>query len=140
MMAKLKTDNDVLKSYLKTDYMNSDQQDFFKSKLEFDKSQLIKRIQTVRTEITELQSNQSDVNDNATADELLNRNLSMVQRQTKLLHKIEQALDRIATGDYGYCEQTGEQIGIPRLLARPTSSLSIEAKENQEILERRDEK
>lgn len=139
-MAKLKTDNDVLKSYLKSDYMNPDQQDYFKSKLEHDKADLIERIESVRTEITGLQSNQSDINDNATADEILNRNLSLVQRQTKLLHKIEQALDRIATGEYGYCEQTGEPIGIPRLLARPTSSLSIEAKEHQEILERRDEK
>ena len=139
-MAKLKTDNDVLKSYLKSDYMNPDQKEYFKSKLEHDKAELIERIETVRTEITGLQSNQSDINDNATADEILNRNLSLVQRQTKLLHKIEQALDRIATGEYGYCEQTGEPIGIPRLLARPTSSLSIEAKEHQEILERRDEK
>lgn len=139
-MAKLKTDKDILKSYQKTEYMNSEQQDYFKSKLENNKKDLIERIESVRTEITQLKSNQSDINDNATADELLNRNLSLVQRQTKLLHKIEQALDRIATGEYGYCEKTGEPIGIPRLLARPTSSLSIEAKEHQEILERRDEK
>lgn len=138
-MAKLKSEKDVLKTYQKTDYMNQDQQEFFKSKLEHDKHDLIERIRSVREEISLLHSNQSDINDNATMDELLNRNLSLVQRQTKLLHKIEQALDRIATGEYGYCEKTGEPIGIPRLLARPTSSLSIEAKERQEILEKRDE-
>ncbi|MEE2769934.1 MAG: TraR/DksA C4-type zinc finger protein [Pseudomonadota bacterium] len=138
-MAKLKNAKDVLKTYQDSEYMNQEQQDFFKLKLEQDKVDLIDRIQSVRTEITNLQSNQSDDNDNATMDELVNRNLSLVQRQTKLLHKIEQALDRLATGEYGYCEKTGEPIGIPRLLARPTSSLSIEAKEHQEILEKRDE-
>ena len=96
--------------------MNDDQQEFFKSKLEHDKKDLIERIQTVRNEISHLQGNESDINDNATMDEILNRNLALVQRQTKLLHKIEQALDRIATGEYGYCEKTGEPIGIPRLL------------------------
>ena len=138
-MSKLKSDKDVLKTYQKADYMNDDQQEFFKSKLENDKKDLIERIESVRIEISHLKDNQSDINDNATMDEILNRNLSLVQRQTKLLHKIEQALDRIATGEYGYCEKTGEPIGIPRLLARPTSTLSIEAKEHQEILERRDE-
>lgn len=138
-MAILKNEKDVLRTYQKSEYMNPDQQIFFKNKLEHDKQNLIERIESVKNEITHLHSNQSDINDNATMDELVNRNLSLVQRQTKLLHKIEQALDRIATGEYGYCEKTGEEIGIPRLLARPTSSLSIEAKEHQEILERRDE-
>ena len=63
---------------------------FFKSKLEHDKMDLIERIQSVRNEISHLQSNESDINDNATMDEILNRNLALVQRQTKLLHKIEQ--------------------------------------------------
>ena len=138
-MAKYNNDTEVLKTYMKTEYMDSEQQFYFKQKLEDDKKNLLDRIESVKEEISHLKSNESDINDNATVDEILNRNLSLVQRQTKLLHKIEHALDKIATGEYGYCEKTGEPIGIPRLLARPTSTLSIEAKEHQELLEKRDE-
>tara|TARA_X000000950_G_scaffold273064_1_gene356448 strand:- start:651 stop:1070 length:420 start_codon:yes stop_codon:yes gene_type:complete len=138
-MAKYNNDTEVLKTYMKTEYMDSEQQFYFKQKLEDDKKSLLNRIESVKEEISHLKSNESDINDNATVDEILNRNLSLVQRQTKLLHKIEHALDKIATGEYGYCEKTGEPIGIPRLLARPTSTLSIEAKEHQELLEKRDE-
>lgn len=138
-MAKYNNDTEVLKTYMKTEYMDSEQQFYFKQKLEDDKKNLLNRIESVKEEISHLKSNESDINDNATVDEILNRNLSLVQRQTKLLHKIEHALDKIATGEYGYCEKTGEPIGIPRLLARPTSTLSIEAKEHQELLEKRDE-
>ena len=62
--------------------------------------------------------------------------LRMLEREKKLLDKIDEALDRIANGDYGYCEETGEPIGLRRLLLRPTATLSIEAKERQEQMER----
>ena len=53
-------------------------------------------------------------------------------RERKLLRKIEEALKRIEHGSYGYCEETGESIGIPRLLARPTATLTIEAQSRRE--------
>lgn len=138
-MNRYKNDIDILRNHEKEEYMSEAQREFFKNRLEHDKSDLVKRIETVKHEITQLQSNESDDNDNATSEEIVNRNLSLVQRQTRLLHKIENALDRISTGEYGYCEATGEPIGIPRLLARPSSSLSIEAKEQKEMIEKREE-
>ena len=63
-------------------------------------------------------------------------------RQRKLIAKIDEALDRIRTGDYGYCEETGEPIGIKRLEARPVATLTVEAQERHERMERtqRDER
>ena len=54
-------------------------------------------------------------------------------RERKLLKKIEQAIARIDSGDYGYCEETGEPIGVGRLMARPTASLSLEAQQRREL-------
>ncbi|MBC8119298.1 MAG: TraR/DksA C4-type zinc finger protein, partial [Burkholderiaceae bacterium] len=54
-------------------------------------------------------------------------------RERKLLKKVQQALTRVESGEYGYCEETGEPIGIPRLLARPTATLSLEAQQRREM-------
>ena len=54
-------------------------------------------------------------------------------RERKLLKKVQQSIARIDSGDYGWCEETGEPIGIPRLLARPTATLSLEAQERREL-------
>ncbi|HRA79816.1 MAG TPA: TraR/DksA C4-type zinc finger protein, partial [Burkholderiaceae bacterium] len=54
-------------------------------------------------------------------------------RERKLLKKVQQSLSRIDSGEYGYCEETGEPIGIPRLLARPTATLSLEAQQRREL-------
>jgi DnaK suppressor protein len=54
-------------------------------------------------------------------------------RERKLLKKVQQSLARIDSGDYGWCEETGEPIGIPRLIARPTATLSLEAQERREL-------
>jgi len=54
-------------------------------------------------------------------------------RERKLLKKVQQSISRIDTGEYGWCEETGEPIGIPRLLARPTATLSLEAQERREM-------
>lgn len=62
--------------------------------------------------------------------------LRLLEREKKLLDKIDEALERIARGEYGWCKDTGEPIGLKRLLLRPTATLSIEAKERQERQER----
>ena len=61
----------------------------------------------------------------------------MRDRERKMLHKIDEAIARIDNGSFGWCEETGEPIGLPRLLARPTAIYSIEAQERHESLERR---
>ena len=62
--------------------------------------------------------------------------LRMLEREKKLLDKIDQALERLARDEYGWCEESGDPIGLQRLLLRPTATLSIEAKERQEQFEK----
>ena len=71
--------------------------------------------------------------DRATIEEEHALELRTRDRERKLLKKIQQSLSRIEAGDYGYCEETGEPIGIPRLLARPTATLSLEAQQRREL-------
>ena len=78
---------------------------------------------------TERASDEADV---ASREEARQWQLRLLEREKKLLDKIDQALERLARGDYGWCEETGEPIGLRRLLLRPTASLCIEAKESQE--------
>jgi len=99
------------------------------------KTELEESIASARKALSENETN-ADPSDIATVQEMQQLHLRTVERQTKLMHKVEQAIDRINTGEYGYCEETGEPIGIPRLLARPTATMSIQAKEAQEYKER----
>lgn len=135
-MQKINNEQELLAYYSADNYMDKPQQDYFQNRLEHDKSDLIHRIEEVKAEIAALKSDTGDENDKASMDEIVNRNLILVQRQTKLLHKIESALNRLAVGEFGYCELTGNPIGVHRLLARPTTTLSIEAKEAEELRER----
>ncbi len=77
----------------------------------------------------------SDANDRASSEEQSNLALRIVDREQKLLPKIRQSLERIRLGDYGYCQESGEPIGIPRLLARPTAEYCAEVKALKEIKE-----
>ena len=74
------------------------------------------------------QSNSIQINDRLIALELRTRD-----RERKLLKKISQSLARIENGEYGYCDETGEPIGLGRLLARPTATLSLEAQQRREM-------
>jgi DnaK suppressor protein len=74
-----------------------------------------------------------DPADRATIEEEHALELRTRDRERKLLKKIKQSLDRIDAGEYGYCEETGDPIGIPRLLARPTATLSLEAQQRREL-------
>lgn len=135
-MPKIRNEQELLSYNNDDNYMDKPQQDFFQHRLENDKSDLIHRIEEVKAEIAAMKVETGDENDKASIDEIVNRNLILVQRQTKLLHKIESALNRLAVGEFGYCELTGNPIGVHRLLARPTTTLSIEAKEAEELRER----
>lgn len=114
------------------DYMNTAQLDFFRQKLLTLKDDILKNA----SETTEhLRENilVPDPADRATIEEEHALELRTRDRERKLLKKVEQALARIESGDYGWCEETGEPIGLNRLIARPTANLSLEAQERREL-------
>ena len=78
----------------------------------------------------------TDPSDRATLEEEYTLELRTRDRERKLLKKVEKSLRMIDDGSYGYCEETGEPIGIPRLLARPTATLSLEAQERRERVQK----
>jgi len=114
------------------EYMNVAQLDFFRQKLLTLKDDILKNA----SETTEhLRENilVPDPADRATIEEEHALELRTRDRERKLLKKVEQALARIESGDYGWCEETGEPIGLSRLIARPTANLSLEAQERREL-------
>ncbi len=117
------------------EYMSEAQLEFFRQLLLAEKSALM---ESAHETSLNLQENEAtpDWTDRATVEEEHALELRVRDRERKLLKKIEQALASIDDGSYGWCEETGEPIGIPRLLARPTATLSIEAQERHEKLER----
>lgn len=128
------TDEDILRMPEK-DYMNEVQLQFFKAKLQAMRAEIL---DNARETGEHLKENEvfADPNDRATVEEENMLEQRVRDRERKLLKKIEQSLARIESGEYGYCLETGEPIGIPRLLARPTAELSIEAQEKHERMER----
>jgi DnaK suppressor protein len=131
MSKKPLTEADLLKMSEK-DYMNAAQLEFFKTKLLTLKADLLMHA----SETTEhLRENVlvPDPADRATIEEEHALELRTRDRERKLLKKVEQSLVSIESGDYGWCEETGEPIGVPRLLARPTANLSLEAQERREL-------
>lgn len=115
-----------------SDYMNDAQLAFFRARLR----QMEADIRNNAGETTEHLRETvivPDPADRATIEEEHALELRTRDRERKLLKKIEQALATIDRGDYGYCEETGDPIGIPRLLARPTATLSLEAQQRREL-------
>ena len=117
------------------DYMNSMQLQFFSERLRILKSELSRNV-TATTQHLRSAELVSDPSDRATQEEEQSIELKTRDRERKLLRKIDQALARIDDGSYGYCADTGEPIGLKRLLARPTATLSLDAQERREKLER----
>lgn len=117
------------------DYMNEAQLAFFKNRLLAMKEEILANARETGEHLKENEVF-ADPNDRATVEEENMLEQRVRDRERKLLKKIDQALARIDSGDYGYCLETGEPIGIPRLLARPTAELSIEAQEKHERMER----
>ncbi|AGI22109.1 RNA polymerase-binding protein DksA [Pseudomonas sp. MT3] len=112
-------------------YMSEAQQGYFRELLLHQRGELQARIDE---EFRALQDGEraSDDADIASREEERQWQLRRLEREKKLLDKIDQALERLVRGDYGWCEETAEPIGLRRLLLRPTASLCIEAKERQE--------
>jgi DnaK suppressor protein len=128
---KLLTEEEILRAPEK-DYMNASQLAFFRHRLQ-EMEQDILRNAGETTEHLRETIIVPDPADRATIEEEHALELRTRDRERKLLKKIQQSIVRIDSGDYGYCEETGDPIGIPRLLARPTATLSLEAQERREM-------
>jgi DnaK suppressor protein len=117
------------------DYMNDVQLAYFKNKLLLMREEIL---ENARETGEHLKENEvfADPNDRATVEEENMLEQRVRDRERKLLKKINASLQRIEGGEYGFCLETGEPIGLPRLLARPTAELSIEAQEKHERLEK----
>lgn len=116
-------------------YMDASQQAFFRDLLLSQRTVLQARISS-EFELMRTFEPSSDPSDLGTVEEQRQWQLRLLEREKKLLDKIDEALQRLARGEYGWCKDTGEPIGLKRLLLRPTATLSIEAKERQERRER----
>ncbi|MGE4338414.1 MAG: RNA polymerase-binding protein DksA [Pigmentiphaga sp.] len=115
-----------------SDYMNEAQMAFFRNRLRELEQSLVQNADQTTEHLRETQF-VPDPADRATIEEEHALELRTRDRERKLLKKVQQSLTRIDSGDYGWCEETGEPIGIPRLLARPTATLSLEAQQRREM-------
>lgn len=113
-------------------YMNEAQLAFFRQRLQQIEKDLLANADETTENLRETVL-VPDPADRATIEEEHALELRTRDRERKLLKKVQQSLSRIESGDYGFCEETGEPIGIPRLLARPTATLSLEAQERREL-------
>ena len=120
----------------KEEYMNPMQIEYFRQKLQAWKDELLLNSRDTLDHLKEENWNEPDPNDRATIETDTSFELRTRDRYRKLVDKIDEALERIADGEYGYCEETGDEIGIKRLEARPVATLCIEAQENHENYEK----
>jgi DnaK suppressor protein len=126
------TDADVI-AMSDDDYMNDTQLAFFRLKLVTLKDDMLRNAGETTEHLREDTVVVPDPTDRATIEEEHALELRTRDRERKLLKKIEQSIVRIDAGDYGYCDETGESIGVGRLLARPTATLSLEAQQRREL-------
>ena len=116
-----------------SEYMNDKQMAFFRLKLQALKRGILDNAGETTEHLREDTVVVPDPADRATIEEEHALELRTRDRERKLLKKIEQSIQRIDNGDYGYCDETGEPIGVGRLLARPTATLSLEAQQRREL-------
>jgi DnaK suppressor protein len=117
-------------------YMSKEQLDHFRKILNSWKRDLMMEVDRTVSHMKDEAANFPDPNDRATQEEEFSLELRTRDRERKLIRKIDEALGRIEDGSYGYCLETGEQIGVKRLEARPVATLSIEAQERRERREK----
>lgn len=129
--SKLLSEEELL-SMPESDYMNIQQLHFFKARLKQLEKEILNNIGITAEYLRETQI-VPDPADRATIEEEHALELRTRDRERKLLKKVQKSIIRVETGEYGWCEETGEPIGVPRLLARPTATLSLEAQERREI-------
>lgn len=115
------------------DYMNETQLGYFRLKLSLLKQDILASAGLTTEHLREDTVVVPDPADRATIEEEHALELRTRDRERKLLKKIEQSIQRIDAGDYGFCDETGEAIGVGRLLARPTATLSLEAQQRREL-------
>lgn len=120
----------------KEEYMNPMQQEYFRQKLLGWKKSLIGQSKDTLDDLKQGGLNQPDQIDRASLESDKALELRTRDRARKLISKIDEALKRIEDGTYGFCEETGDPIGLDRLEARPVTTLSIEAQERHERLEK----
>jgi DnaK suppressor protein len=116
-----------------SEYMNDKQLDFFRNRLQQQKDDLLSNAGETTEHLREDTTIVPDPADRATIEEEHALELRTRDRERKLLKKIAQSLARLDSGDYGFCDETGEPIGLARLLARPTATLSLEAQQRREL-------
>jgi DnaK suppressor protein len=117
-------------------YMSKDQLDHFRRILQSWKQDLMLEVDRTVSHMKDEAANFPDPNDRATQEEEFSLELRTRDRERKLIRKIDEALQRIEDGSYGYCLETGEPIGVKRLEARPVATLSLEAQERRERREK----
>jgi DnaK suppressor protein len=117
-------------------FMNERQLEYFKKKLQAWKEEILRESRETVSHLQAETENHADLADRASSETDRALELRTRDRQRKLISKIDQALRRVEDGSYGYCEETGEPIGLARLDARPTATLSLEAQERHERRER----
>ncbi|KRA99247.1 RNA polymerase-binding protein DksA [Devosia sp. Root685] len=116
-------------------FMNPRQREYFRNKLLAWKDEILRESRGTLENLQEESQNHPDMADRASSESDRALELRTRDRQRKLIGKIDSAMKRIEDGTYGYCEETGDPIGLARLDARPTATLSLEA---QELHERRE--
>jgi DnaK suppressor protein len=116
-----------------SEYMNDKQLDFFRARLQQQKDDLLSNAGETTEHLREDTSIVPDPADRATIEEEHALELRTRDRERKLLKKIAQSMGRLDSGEYGYCDETGEPIGLQRLMARPTATLSLEAQQRREM-------
>jgi DnaK suppressor protein len=114
------------------EYMNETQLAFFRARLRQMEQEILHNAGETTEHLRETVI-VPDPADRATIEEEHALELRTRDRERKLLKKIQQSINRIDAGEYGFCEETGEPIGLPRLLARPTATLSLEAQQRREL-------
>jgi DnaK suppressor protein len=118
------------------EYMSPEQLEHFRAILTAWKRELMNEVDRTVHHMQDEAANFPDPNDRATQESEFGLELRTRDRERKLLRKIDAALTRIDEGSYGYCDETGEEIGLKRLEARPVATLSLEAQERRELAER----
>jgi DnaK suppressor protein len=130
---------ELAEGYRPTDdepFMNERQRDYFRRKLVAWKEEILREASETISALQNENDNHPDIADRASSETDRAIELRARDRQRKLISKIDAALARIDDGSYGYCEETGEPIGLRRLDARPIATLTIEAQERHERRER----
>lgn len=131
MAKKVLTAEEILKMP-DDDYMNAHQLEFFRRRLTDLEKELRANADQTTVNLRET-TVVPDPADRATIEEEHALELRTRDRERKLLKKVQAAIKRIDDGDYGYCEETGDPIGVARLMARPTATLSLEAQQRREL-------